>query len=458
MKNPTLLKYAVASGGDSAMYSYVNSFWLFYMTTVSGVPPAAAGSITAIAMVFHAVSGPFFAGISDRSRHKLGRRRPFLIFSSLPLGFILCLMFSRLPFEGSLRVVVLTVLGAAFWIAFAAFFIPHLAWGAEITTDYNERTTIRTLSFVMYAIGAVLGNTAPTAFVSEFGEASMSEPASWQLTTVIVAVISAGSIMFTGIAIRERRPPYETKSLGKFSLKTLALDYWQALKLRPLRLLIYAVVAYMITNTLITADRMYVFTFKLGYSGQTISLIMLVFGALGIALATPVLRLAKRFDKRAILVVCLGVSGCSIFAMRFTDITNLPSLTAFLCIFVVASTSYWQLIPATFYDICEVDEYENRVKRAGTITSILPITEAIASAVGMQILGLWLQFRGFISGAATQTPAALDAIMDCFTIVPGIMLILAALAMFRFPITKRTFEEIKEALNERNAENERQGV
>ncbi|MDR1028967.1 MAG: MFS transporter, partial [Clostridiales Family XIII bacterium] len=323
-------------------------------------------------------------------------------------------------------------------------------WGAEIATDYHDRTTIRTFSFVMYAIGALFSTVLPTTVLDKFGGAGMDEGASWLLTTVILAAVSAGSILFTGAAIREE-PPAKTKPLGRFSLKTLAIDYLQALKLRPLRLLVYAVFAYLIANTLVAADRMYVFTFRLGYSGSTISWIMLVAGLSGVVLAAPMLKLAKRFDKRTMLVVCLGVCGCLVLIMRFVGISNLPQLICFLFIFVVASTAYWQLIPATFYDICEVDEYENHVKRAGTITSILPVAEAIASAVGMQILGFWLQFRGFESGAAEQSPAALDAILDCLTVVPGIALILAAIAMFRFPITKEKFAAIKQALDAREA-------
>jgi GPH family glycoside/pentoside/hexuronide:cation symporter len=453
MKNPTLLKYAVASGGDSAMYSYVNTFWLFYLTSVSGIPPAIAGTITAVSAVAYAVAGPFFAGLSDRSRHKLGRRRPFLLFSALPLGFLLCLMFAKLPFEGGLRIALLLVLGLGFWTLFAAFFIPHLAWGAEIATDYHDRTTIRTFSYVMYSVGAFFSTVLPTTVVAGFIDAGVNESSSWLFTTIFLAIISAGSILFTGMAIREPARKDETPA-PKFSLKAMAIDYWQVLKLRPLRLLTAAVFTYLIANTLVAADRMYVLTYQLKYSGAAISAIMLLTGVLGIVLAAPMMKLAKRFDKRAMLIGCLGISGCLVVAMRFVGISNLPTLLIFLFVFVTATTAYWQLIPATFYDICEVDEYENHVKRAGTITSIMPIAGALSSAVGMQLLGLWLQLRGFESGAETQSASALSATLDCLTIVPGIAMILATIAMIRFPITKQKFAEIKQALNERNAQTE----
>jgi GPH family glycoside/pentoside/hexuronide:cation symporter len=114
--------------------------------------------------------------------------------------------------------------------------------------------------------------------------------------------------------------------------------------------------------------------------------------------------------------------------------------------YVVVSTAYYQLMPATFYDICEVDEYENNIKRAGTITSTMPMAQALASAVGMQLLGVRLQLGGFESGAAVQSPEAIAAIYDCFTLAPGVLFVVASLFMYLFPLTKRQFETIRTEL------------
>jgi Na+/melibiose symporter-like transporter len=211
--------------------------------------------------------------------------------------------------------------------------------------------------------------------------------------------------------------------------------------------------AYLIGNSMIVADRMYALTFQMHLSGSLISGLMLVFGVLGIVAAVPMMRLARRFDKRSMLIVCLGVGGCLTAAARFVGVArfSMPILLFLLIVYVAASTAYWQLMPAAFYDICEVDEYENGVKRAGTITSTLPMAQSIASAVGMQLLGVRLQIGGFSSGAASQSPEALNAVFDCFTLLPGLLLAVSALFMLRFPITTRRFEEIKRALALRNA-------
>jgi GPH family glycoside/pentoside/hexuronide:cation symporter len=456
MKNSTLLKYSIASNGDSTLYSYVNSFWLYYMTTVSGIPPAVAGTVAATGIVCQAVASPFFATWSDRFEHRLGKRRPFLIFASLPLGFTACLMFSELPLTGSLRIAALFFLGAVFWILFAAFFIPHLAWGAEIATGYNERTTIRTYSYVMYTIGFLVGSALPTVALERLEIAGYGDASSWLGITIVLAGLAAVSILFTGLSIREPsslRTDGRTGDVSAFSLKALARDYAQVLKLRPLRLLIFAVFAFLVGNSMTVSDRMYALTFQMGFSGSFISLLMLVFGLLGIVLAAPMMSLAKRFDKRTALILCLAVCGCVMAAMRFFDIANahIAFLLLLFFAYIIVSTAYWQLMPATFYDICEIDEYENGIRRAGTITSTLPMAQAIASAVGIQLLGIRLQLGGFEAGAAVQSPEAIAAIYDCFTLAPGLLFAAAALFLYRFPITKARFETIKSELAVRRA-------
>ncbi|MDR1135327.1 MAG: MFS transporter [Clostridiales Family XIII bacterium] len=453
MKNSTLLKYAVASNGDSMLYCYVTAFWLYYMTTVSGIPPAVAGTIAATGAVFQAIAGPFFAAWSDRFEHKLGKRRPFIILASAPLGLCACLMFSELPLHGSLRIAVMFCLGAGFWVLFAAFFIPHLAWGAEIATGYDERTTIRTYSYVMYTTGFLIGSALPTFAVERLEASGFGAGGAWLCVTIILAGISAGCILYTGLSIREQ-PSKRESELSPFSLKVLAHDYGQVLKLRPLRLLIFAVIAYLIGNSMMIADRMYAFTFQMGFSGSFISVLMLVFGLLGIVLAAPMMKFAKRFDKRTALIACLSVCGCIMALLRFADIANahIAFILLLMLVYVVISTAYYQLMPATFYDICEVDEYENKIKRAGTITSTMPMAQSLASAVGMQLLGVRLQIGGFESGAAVQSSGAIAAIYDCFTLAPGVMFVIAAFFLYRFPITKQRFETIRAELAARRGE------
>jgi GPH family glycoside/pentoside/hexuronide:cation symporter len=117
--------------------------------------------------------------------------------------------------------------------------------------------------------------------------------------------------------------------------------------------------------------------------------------------------------------------------------------------FVVGSTAYWQLVPAMIYDVCDYDELVNFKRREGVVTSLLSLVEAVAGAISMQFFGILLEKSGYVSGASAQSPSALQAIYDCQTLLPAILIALACIFFVLFPITKKKFFEIERELQER---------
>ena len=88
------LGYASAAVGDAACYMFINTFLLFFLTTVAGIEPAAAGTITVIGAFWNALVNPIIGYISDNSATKWGRRRPFIIIMSVPLAASAFLLFT----------------------------------------------------------------------------------------------------------------------------------------------------------------------------------------------------------------------------------------------------------------------------------------------------------------------------------------------------------------------------
>ena len=78
----TKLGYGIGQGGDSAGYNLYYTYFLFFLTDVAMVSPAFAGVISLIAITWDAVTDPFVGYISDNTKSKYGRRRPFMIGSA----------------------------------------------------------------------------------------------------------------------------------------------------------------------------------------------------------------------------------------------------------------------------------------------------------------------------------------------------------------------------------------
>ena len=90
------LGYASASFGDAATYSFVNTFLLFFLTTVAGIKPAAAGTIIIVGSVWNTIINPVIGYLSDNCASKWGRRRPFLAIMAPALGASAFMLFTAL--------------------------------------------------------------------------------------------------------------------------------------------------------------------------------------------------------------------------------------------------------------------------------------------------------------------------------------------------------------------------
>ena len=99
-------------------------------------------------------------------------------------------------------------------------------------------------------------------------------------------------------------------------------------------------------------------------------------------------------------------------------------------------------MPGIFYDVCEYDKIVNGKNRTATIVSFQGLVEALADGIGGQILGLILEYAGFDGSAAVQTEMAKQWIFNCGTVIPIVFLLIGGLALYKYPITKKVYNEM----------------
>ena len=137
------LAFGVGQFAEGLKNTGFGLFILFYYNQVLELPGALAGAALFIALLFDAVTDPLAGSLSDKWRSRLGRRHPFMYASALPLALAFIGLFS--PPDG------LGQLGLFLWLtafailtrgAMTLYHVPHLALGAELTQNYNERTRV----------------------------------------------------------------------------------------------------------------------------------------------------------------------------------------------------------------------------------------------------------------------------------------------------------------------------
>lgn len=150
----TKFLYGLGQGAEGIKTGAFSVFLIFYYNQVLGLSGSLSGLAVGIALVFDAVADPLVGSLSDRWQSSRGRRHPFMYAAVLPFTIGLFLLFS--PPEG------LSELSLFFWLmifgvltrcSMTLFNVPHIALGAELSSDFDERTTIVSLRFFFGTLG-----------------------------------------------------------------------------------------------------------------------------------------------------------------------------------------------------------------------------------------------------------------------------------------------------------------
>lgn len=446
--------YSSAGIGDAIGYMFITTFIMFFLTTIAGIEPALAGTLTAIGTIWDAVVNPIIGYLSDHCRSKWGRRRPYMFCFCIPLFASMVLLYTAVDMSYTLRVIYYGLMLLAFWTSFTGFFVPFYALGAEYTQNYEERATLRSYASFFNMIGTLFSMAMPTMIVKLLVDSGITTQRAWQLTAIFLAIITVASILITVVASKDKDvcesvKTDETEEKAKFSIKTMLSEYIEVLKLGPMKYLLLTSLFYLIAYAMIMSDCVYLFTYNLGFDGNGVSLAMVVRSLIIIAFIPLINKLVKFSDKRKAQLIILALVMLGLLIVRFADINNMIVLAAFIFITAITTQTYWQIMPAIFYDVCEYDEYVTGNRREGAILSVQGLVEAVASGIGTQIVGLILQFSGFDGSAAEQSQTALGCIFDCTTWIPAIVLLFAGIALYKYPITKEKYNEIVRKLEDR---------
>ena len=152
----TKIVYGLGQGAEGLKNTAFGLFLLFYYNQVLGLPGTLAGLALGISLVFDAFFDPLVGSISDNFRSKLGRRHPFMYAAIVPMALGFYLLFSP-PVHGDWP-----LFGWLFFFAtftrggMALFHVPHIALGAELSDDFEERTSIVGIRQSLATFGGLL--------------------------------------------------------------------------------------------------------------------------------------------------------------------------------------------------------------------------------------------------------------------------------------------------------------
>lgn len=452
--------YAITGFLDAAAYDFIGEFGLFFLTSIVRLPSGIAGAILSFANIVTAILSPIVGYVSDRNPAKMGKRRSFILFGGIAAIIALPFMLIPLPLDGGVKVFFYGAVVLIFFIGYTFYSVPYLAYGADISTEYDERSDLLTLKTIVENIGTASAYVLSTSAIALFMGLGMTEHISWFVAVLIICGISLICLLIGFVMTRGHDAPAEKNekiNILKF-IKDMLIAYASAMKLKTLRIMILIILFAMIGYTIKTNGEMFMLTYCCNLSAGAVAFYFLIStGIISVIRPIPTNWFLRAFGKKGGFMICVGLYVVSALYFLMTGIDSLGDAIIYGIFNGFILDGYWQIIPAMVYDIADVDMYFYKKERKGTLVSFQALVEGIGGGVGTLISGLFLAFYHFNEDAAweaeemgtvaEQSQHAVDGVLYLSTIVPAVFFAISALLVLLFPINKRRHGRLLEAID-----------
>ncbi len=227
----TKLVYGTGDWGAAGYGTLRQVFYAIFLTDVVGLEPRLASVAALVGILWDAINDPLVGMLSDRVRTRWGRRRPFLLWFSIPYGLGFLLLWWAPPFDGQIAKTIFVTL--AFMIAdtFETLVsVPFSALTPELTRDYDERTSLTGFRmFFNLAISLVAAVAAP-AIVDGVVAGGGTQQQGYLVTAAIFGGMAAVPFLLIFAVIRE--PELTPEQMNRVSFIETIRTAWANIPFR----------------------------------------------------------------------------------------------------------------------------------------------------------------------------------------------------------------------------------
>ena len=415
----TKLCYGVGNLGYGSMGQTVNSFIMFFATSVMGLQGALVGAMIALTSLWDGVSDPIIGYLSDRTKNRFfGRRLLYMLIASFSLAICNVLLWSCPAKKGSGLAVVWLVMFLLLQETFNTFFAtPYSALCIDIAPDYNDQTKMQSFKSVFYILGLIMPSVLMYIFMpSNVGVQTQFDKSGYVNIALVnsLLVVVSGLISIFGTRKRVLSMPNYDKgvvdSTQKHGFKKIIGGYFETLKKKDFRIVTLGYSVSLIASIFITSVGMHLFTFCYHFSSTQISVIMICLFGGAIFSQLIWVNLVKKYDKKQTLIfaLCLLLVGIALTSVTFLFRTYTTADTIFFfvlpCIFVcgVGSGALYSLPHSMYADVVTMEQFKTKENNAGRYTGYYTFTYNFTNSVTLLVIGVLLDLIHFDSTMPLQ--------------------------------------------------------
>jgi GPH family glycoside/pentoside/hexuronide:cation symporter len=439
--------FPIQNGGLVVQYMAQPIFQIFL-----GLNPALFGLAMTIPRIWDAFTDPLMGRISDRTKSRYGRRRPYVFVGALAVALAFLTIWMVPQSMGDTGTFLwLTISSVLFFTAFTVYSVPFNALVYEQTPDYHERTRM----MFYFALFFNIGNLCVNWYVPATNWSGFENPlvgARW-VALGLSLVVFLGMGVLPAIFGKERFykvAQKEDQKIGFF--KAIG----QAASSKPMMGLVGIVFALNFCGTIAGSIAMYIVIYYVKSGDVAGGLVLNAMNGTGFAIVGFAgiffLRwLALKFGKRHAMFCVLGLTALGGISKWFIFTPEYPHL---LLLDAVLNGPVWVslgvIVPSMIADLCDWDEHNFGERREGLISSVFTWITKFGTSFTFLVSGIALHFSGFDEALGANQPEGTMTVLRIFFVGASVLApILAMFCLKLYNITEGSAYGIRKDLEER---------
>lgn len=433
-----LVTYSLPAFGAAMVLLSVAVYLPNYYTDELGLPATLLSWVFLAGRLWDAVTDPVMGYVSDRTRSRWGRRRPYLLLSAIPLWFVFYLIWSpAADLSPAELFAYLLCCYLVLYTCWTVFWIPYASLGMELTPQYHERTRLFGMRQGSFLLGTAVGMLAPGLFAKAEGGPAAGYP--WM--AFVFGGVSCALILITFARIRERSE----------AATTVHFPFLEGLRVtfrnRAFVLLMFTYLVALVGGSFIAPLTLYVAKYVIR-AHDVVPFVMLAYLAGSVASIPLWVRMSRRAGKNRTWSVGM-VLATAVYATSFYYHEGTWELWVVLAVLVGAANGCTMTLGLSLVaDVIDSDELETGRRREGAFMGIWSFMDKAAIGLALFIGMQWLGALGYVPNEEQPARVVLG-IKVLYCIVPAICHLAALILFRRFPITAEVHAEIRAQLDAR---------
>jgi glycoside/pentoside/hexuronide:cation symporter, GPH family len=430
--------YGIGDFGFNLFFTTAGLYLLFYYTDVLGLPPATAGWVFAVALIWDAVFDPLMGYLANRTRTRWGRYRPYLLFGAVPLAATWVLMFVPTGLTGTALVIFAVATHMLFRTLYAVVSMPYLALSAVMTSDSGERGVLASFRMMAAVACGLFAAFGTLKFVEAFGGGQTG----FLWTAVLYGTLACAIFAFVFANTQE------AAEVEGEAAPTVREMLHMLRRNRAFWIVSGAMLAASVGSTMFQKTLPYYLKYALGREDLIGLALTIVTGAAAISI--PVWTMVmKRWSKRVMWQSGLAIALCTYPALWLAPQSPTGMLPLFGLLGFAAGAGvigFWAMMP----DTVEYGQWKSGVRAEGAIFGIVSLIQKGGLGIAAGVLGELLGYVGYRANVA-QTPETLAAMKLIMIGTPLLCALIALAFVSTYPLDGRTHGRIVKILARRTS-------